>query len=44
MKLARVVGTVVATIKDESLVGQKILLIDPLDENLKKNWRNDRGH
>lgn len=36
MKLARVVGTVVATIKDESLVGQKILLIDPLDENLKK--------
>ena len=36
MKLAKVVGTVVATIKDESLVGQKILLIDPLDENLKK--------
>ena len=36
MKLAKVVGSVVATIKDESLVGQKILLIEPLDENLKK--------
>lgn len=36
MKLARVVGSVVATIKDESLIGQKILLIEPLDENLKK--------
>lgn len=36
MKLARVIGTVVATIKDESLVGQKILLIQPLDELLNK--------
>lgn len=31
MFLARVIGNVVATAKDEALVGQKLLLIQPLD-------------
>ena len=31
MNLARVVGTIVATIKNESLNGKKILIIKPLD-------------
>ena len=31
MKLARVVGTVVSTIKDESLQGKKIMLVRALD-------------
>jgi ethanolamine utilization protein EutN len=35
MQLAKVIGTVVATIKDPSLVGQKILLIQPLTDTLK---------
>ena len=32
MILARVVGTVVATRKDERLVGQKLLLVQPTDQ------------
>lgn len=35
MKLARVIGTVVATIKDPSIDGLKILMIQPLDEKLE---------
>lgn len=31
MKLAKVIGTVVATQKDESLVGVKLLVIQPID-------------
>jgi microcompartment protein CcmK/EutM len=31
MQLARVVGTVVATVKSESLEGRKLLVIQPLD-------------
>jgi ethanolamine utilization protein EutN len=38
MKLARVIGTVVATKKDESIQGLKILMVQPLDEKL-----NDSG-
>lgn len=34
MKIARVIGRVVSTIKHESLEGVKLLLIQPLDENL----------
>lgn len=34
MELARVVGTVVATEKYEGLTGIRLLLIEPLDENL----------
>ncbi len=33
MQLARVIGTVVATVKHESLVGVRLLLIQPQDEN-----------
>ncbi|MCK5074585.1 MAG: EutN/CcmL family microcompartment protein [Bacteriovoracaceae bacterium] len=33
MKLAKVIGTVVATIKHPSIEGTKILMIQPLDEN-----------
>ena len=33
MELARVVGTVVATVKDPSLVGFKLLVIQPVDHD-----------
>ena len=33
MYLAKVIGTVVATIKDESLKGVKLLVIQPVDSN-----------
>lgn len=39
MKLAKVIGTVVATRKNENLNGQKLLIIQPLDEKL-----NHDGH
>ena len=35
MQLARVIGTVVATIKNESLEGRKFLIVQNLDDNLK---------
>ena len=35
MQLAKVIGTVVATIKDNGLIGHKILLIQPLTDTLK---------
>ena len=35
MKLARVIGTVVATTKVDSISALKILMIQPLDEKLK---------
>lgn len=31
MQLARVIGTVVATRKDDALVGYKLLVLEPLD-------------
>ncbi len=34
MQLARVLGTVVATVKTDSLEGQKLLVIQPLDGSL----------
>lgn len=37
MKLARVIGTVVATRKDESLRGAKILIIQPLTDEMKES-------
>ncbi len=33
MKFARVIGTVVATIKEKRLEGRKLLLVQPLDIN-----------
>jgi len=35
MQLARVVGTVVSTVKDETLLGRKLLVIQPLDASLQ---------
>lgn len=35
MNLGKVIGQCVATQKDPSLIGVKLLLIQPLDENLK---------
>lgn len=34
MKIARVIGRVVSTVKVDTLEGVKLLLIQPLDENL----------
>lgn len=39
MQLARVIGTVVATIKNESLNGQKLLVVQTLDKNLEPNGK-----
>ncbi len=39
MYLGRVVGTVVASHKVEGLVGQKMLLVQPLDDQLNENGR-----
>lgn len=35
MQLARVIGTVVATVKNDSLEGRKLLVIQSLDANLQ---------
>ena len=35
MQLARVIGTVVATVKNDSLEGRKLLVIQSLDGNLQ---------
>ena len=35
MQLARVIGTVVATVKNDSLEGRKLLVVQSLDANLK---------
>jgi len=35
MQIARVIGTVVSTIKNESLAGRKIMLVQTLDADLK---------
>ena len=37
MKIGRVTGTVVSTMKLESLEGIKLLLVQPLDENMEKS-------
>jgi ethanolamine utilization protein EutN len=36
MQLARVIGTVVATVKNDLLEGRKLLVIQPLDARLKE--------
>ena len=35
MQIARVIGTVVATVKNESLDGRKLLIVQTLDADLK---------
>jgi len=37
MQLAKVIGTVVATVKDPALVGLKILMIQPLTDDFKNS-------
>ncbi len=39
MQLARVIGTVVATIKYEGLEGVKFLIVQPLDKRLRPQGR-----
>lgn len=36
MQIARVIGTVVSTVKNEALEGRKLLLVQTLDADLKK--------
>jgi ethanolamine utilization protein EutN len=33
VQLGRVIGTVVSTMKDPALIGQKLLIVQPLDRN-----------
>ena len=39
MQIARVIGTVVSTIKNESLDGRKILIVQTLDADLKEKGK-----
>ena len=39
MQLARVIGTVVATVKNESLKGRTLLVVQTLDKNLKDSGK-----
>ena len=39
MHIARVIGTVVSTVKNESLEGRKILLVQTLDADLKEKGK-----
>jgi microcompartment protein CcmK/EutM len=39
MQIARVIGTVVSTVKNESLNGRKILLVQTLDSDLKEKGK-----
>ena len=39
MQLARVIGTVVATVKNDLLHGRKLLVIQPLDGRLKESGK-----
>ena len=39
MQLARVIGTVVATIKNDSLEGRKLMIVQTLDRNLQPNGK-----
>ncbi|MCI0490481.1 MAG: EutN/CcmL family microcompartment protein [Blastocatellia bacterium] len=39
MQLARVIGTVVSTVKNQSLEGRKLLVIQPLDGRLRDSGK-----
>lgn len=39
MQLARVIGTVVSTIKNESLAGRKLLVVQTVDRNLQSTGK-----
>jgi ethanolamine utilization protein EutN len=40
MQLGRVIGTVVCTIKNERLLGQKILVVQPIDRHGREKGRS----
>ena len=40
MQLGRVIGTVVCTIKDARLLGQKILVVQPIDRHGREKGRS----
>ena len=40
MQLGRVIGTVVCTIKDARLIGQKILVVQPIDRHGREKGRS----
>jgi len=39
MQLARVIGTVVSTVKNDSLLGRKLLVVQTLDRHLKESGK-----
>ena len=39
MQLARVIGTVVSTVKNDSLDGRKLLVVQTVDKNLQANGK-----
>ncbi len=39
MQIARIIGNVVSTVKNESLHGRKLLLVQTLDANLKERGK-----
>ena len=39
MQLARVIGTVVSTVKNDSLQGRKLLIVQTLDKNLESTGK-----
>ena len=39
MQIARVIGTVVSTVKNESLAGRKLLIVQTLDSDLKEKGK-----
>ena len=39
MQLARVIGTVVSTVKNDSLNGRKLLIVQTLNQNLEANGK-----
>jgi ethanolamine utilization protein EutN len=40
MQLGRVIGTVVCTIKDARLIGQKIMVVQPIDRHGREKGRS----
>jgi microcompartment protein CcmK/EutM len=39
MQLARVIGTVVSTVKNDSLLGRKLLVVQTLDRHLRESGK-----
>ena len=44
MFLGRVIGNVVCTMKDPALVGQKLLIVQPLDRKGREDDRRNKTH